>query len=212
MSFVKGADRKGTVELPPYPVQFAGLPGVEIKAKQKDITSDAMAVPVTEGLWYLQESYASPKFSYAYGVEGFFSSAGDAHDVAAFKKHNKGSWAGNAYRIDVFTTDKRPVIACYGDSITHGFGSTPGSGNSYPEILSRLLKRPTLNLGVNSDMALRSGQLPGLVTSLKGVDSVIYLMGINDIVLGALKSRAEYMKVVKEVSAGLRAKGVKFYL
>ncbi|MCH7908925.1 MAG: arylesterase [Candidatus Hydrogenedentes bacterium] len=40
-------------------------------------------------------------------------------------------------------------IVCLGDSITKGYGATPG--NDYPSILSSLLGIPVINAGVNGD-------------------------------------------------------------
>jgi acyl-CoA thioesterase-1 len=50
--------------------------------------------------------------------------------------------------------DKRPIIECFGDSLTAGFGVDPG--NSYPDVLQRELSRNgyyyrVVNLGVSGD-------------------------------------------------------------
>jgi acyl-CoA thioesterase I len=40
-------------------------------------------------------------------------------------------------------------IICFGDSITFGYGASPGE--DYPTALSKLLKRPVINAGVDGD-------------------------------------------------------------
>ena len=92
--------------------------------------------------------------------------------------------AGMLRRVDVFTTDPRGSILCYGDSITHGYNSTPNTGRRYPALLGKLLDRPVLNLGQNGDLALYGGGMPATTRDLLGVDTVIFLMGINDLISG----------------------------
>jgi acyl-CoA thioesterase I len=41
------------------------------------------------------------------------------------------------------------AIVCFGDSITRGYGASPG--NTYPEVMGRLLGRPVINAGRDGD-------------------------------------------------------------
>ena len=114
--------------------------------------------------------------------------------------------------MDVWTTDQRPTVLCYGDSITQGFGATPKSGNRYPELLAAMLKCPTLNLGMNGDMAIYSGGAAGIIKKLDGVGSVIFLMGINDIIKNKSASAEDFMKRVRSFEKELQQKGINLYV
>lgn len=114
-------------------------------------------------------------------------------------------------RIDVLTKDTRPSIVCYGDSITAGYNSTPNTGNRYPEILSTLANRPVLNLGVNGDVIGQSGGSSSLVSSLSGVDSVIYLLGINDLITSSITSTSAYTTLAQSVINQNHQAGRKVY-
>ncbi|MBI3118467.1 MAG: hypothetical protein HYZ00_07260, partial [Candidatus Hydrogenedentes bacterium] len=43
----------------------------------------------------------------------------------------------------------RTAIVCFGDSITHGYGASPG--RDYPARLAELLGTPVINAGVDGD-------------------------------------------------------------
>jgi lysophospholipase L1-like esterase len=211
MALVKGADDAGKIAGPLYPVTFDGQPGLTLDKGFKERASDAVEVPVTPGTWYLQDSYSSAKFPYAYDVDAEFAGPPDS-----FEKETLGrkitSRVGIVTRIDVLTTDTRPSIACWGDSITHGYGSTPNGNKRYPDVLAKLLDRPTLNLGVNGDQVKYSGGMAGTVGALKGVDTVIFLMGINDICVDPKFTKEDFVLHAKRVIDAAKAKKVKLYL
>lgn len=148
----------------------------------------------------------------AYDEYGTFAVAGDTHDTPEMPLDRKGLYIGNAFRVDLLTTDDRGVIACYGDSITAGAKSTPGSGHRYPELLAGLLDQPTLNLGVNGDLARHSRGAPALIDELEGVTTVIYLMGINDIIKNAMNSPEDYIKTVTDIVEKVQKSERKIYL
>ena len=212
MNLAPGVDRQGATDGRFFPVTFGGAPAVTIEPKKKDFSSDESPVPIHAGLWYLQENYKSEQYLYAYDADGMFrAGAADQKNLAA-DAYRKGSWAGNVYRIDVLTTDPRPVIVCFGDSITQGAYTTPSSGNRYPALLGALINRPVLNLGVNGDLAKYARGLQGTVGSLDGVDTVVFLMGINDIISGSVSSAEDYAKNIGAVVAGVKKSGRKFYI
>ncbi len=212
LSLAPGTDRAGGTEGRFYPITFSGTRGVTLAAKGTDVVSDASPAPVKAGLWYLQQAYAGPKFHYVYDTDGLHRAASEAAPAVAADAYRKGSIAGNVYRIDVLTADIRPVVVCYGDSITQGHSSTPGAGHRYPDLLAQELDRPVLNLGVNGDLAKYARGMPALVAGFEGVDTVVFLMGINDIISGTLTSADDYIKNLTNVAATVRKGGRKFYL
>lgn len=212
LSLAKGRDRAGTIEGGGSPVTFTGTGAISLPPKAPDTVSDETNVPITKGVWYLQQTYSDPKVLYAYDPDGTYAESGDAHNAPKLSYDRDGAYVGNAFRVDVWTTDERGVIACYGDSITAGAKSTGGTGNRYPELLAGLLDQPTLNLGVNGDFARHSGGMPNLIDGLDGVTTVIYLMGINDIVKGLLTDPGDYIQKVSEIIAGVQKSGRKIYL
>ncbi|MDD4908705.1 MAG: arylesterase, partial [Candidatus Omnitrophica bacterium] len=54
-------------------------------------------------------------------------------------------------RIDTANIDSKGVnIVCIGDSMTYGYGATPGE-DDYPAHLSRMMSIPVINVGVDGD-------------------------------------------------------------
>lgn len=212
MALSKGVDEQGTTDGSSFPVTFAGAAGLLIPQKTPDSASDEVPVPITPGTWYLQSSYSSPQYLYAYERDTFFSQPGDNFTAPTLNASKKGSWPGNVTRIDVFTTDTRPIIACYGDSITAGYGSTPNTLTRYPDVLATLTNRPTLNLGFNGDALTFSGGAIYIIKSLQGVDTVVFTMGINDLITGRIKALPEYTTLMAKVAAQMKGAGFKFYV
>ncbi|HCE46957.1 MAG TPA: hypothetical protein DET40_25705 [Lentisphaeria bacterium] len=208
---VRGADDNGKITGPKYPILFDGKAAVSFTTGTKK-WSDEAEIPIRKGTWYVQDSYFSQKMPYAYDVDIGTCDVKGSDDKEVLSGQTKGSRVGILARIDVFTTDKRPTIVCYGDSITHGFSSTPNSGQRYPDQLAKLLDRPVLNMGVNGDMVQWAGGAPRLISSLKGVDTVVFLMGINDIVTGTVKQLSDYTAKVKPVIENLKKQNLKVYI
>jgi len=78
--------------------------------------------------------------------------------------------------------DSRPVILGFGDSLTAGYGVSPGSG--YPEQLQRKLdslgyKYRVVNMGISGDTS--SGGRARIQAALKAMPSIVILeLGAND--------------------------------
>ncbi len=212
MALVRGADEKGKIAGPLYPITFAGQPGLTLAKGLKEAVSDPIDVPITPGAWYLEDCYSSQKYPYAYEVDGEYSEAGDQFEKPTLARTIRGSRLGIVTRVDVFTTDARPILACWGDSITHGYNSTPFAGHRYPTLLGKLLDAPTLNFGVNGDQAVRTGGMAGEIGAAPGVGGVVFLMGINDIIGNPKFTKDSYVQAVKTVIAGCRQRQWKFYL
>lgn len=212
MALVRGADDHGTITGNPFPILFDGLPRLKLAKGLRTAKSDVLEIPTTPGTWYLQEQHAGAKVPYAYEVDRGYFASGDVFETGKLSR-TLTARSGIAWRIDVFTTDPRTTILCYGDSITHGYGATPNADQSYPAILGKLLKRPVLNLGQNGDVASQSKYAGRISMNLPGVETVIFLMGINDI-LGSspIKSAKDYADVVKQVIADCRQNQQRIYL
>jgi lysophospholipase L1-like esterase len=212
LSLAPGGDAPGAIAGVPTVVTFGGKNDVAVPMRSKEIVSDEIDATVKPGVNYLQATYASATYPYAYSVDTPAFEAGDRHAKAALSGKQRGAWLGNAYRIDVLTTDARPLIVCYGDSITHGYGSTADAGKSYPEQLSKLIDRPILNMGVNGDVIAQRVYCAGEIKALNGVNAVIFLMGVNDILTGGIKSLDKYLQCAGTIVKQLRDAGYKVYL
>ncbi|WP_141999145.1 SGNH/GDSL hydrolase family protein [Amycolatopsis cihanbeyliensis] len=109
----------------------------------------------------------------------------------------------------------RGSVATFGDSITDGFGSTPGANNRYPnELAERLVAagKPlgVLNAGISGNRVLSDSPCFGEegiarferdVLDQPGVRTVIVLEGINDIGFGSLDMPGECGLPTREVTA-----------
>ena len=211
MYLVQGADNVGHTQGTQYPVTFGGSSTLIIAAGNVSTqSSDIVALPVTAGSWYLSNRYGNGDggngyMPYAYDVDNEYSLAGTTLTPYG------GIRSGISNRIDVYTTDTRPSIVCYGDSITAGYASTPNTGNRYPELLASRIGQPVLNLGVNGDVITQQGGSSNLIGSLKGVGSVIYLLGINDLIGGQITTASAYETIAQGLITQNRAAGRKVY-
>lgn len=100
-----------------------------------------------------------------------------------------------ASQVQIVSPTARRTAVTLGDSITEGFGSTPGAFRGWPDRLAeRLQSNPgtdgwsVVDAGINSNRLLHNG--PGIgalarfdrdVLSVPGVRMIILLEGINDI-------------------------------
>ena len=213
MALVKGADDKGRIAGPLYPVLFGGKASVTLGVKGGQASvSDTADAAITKGIWYLQDSYTSEAVPATLSNYWGFHAPGDQFKKAVLKERIRFR-LGATNRIDVYTTDTRPLIACYGDSVTRGMKSTIGSGNQYPLLLSRLIGRPVLNLGIDGDQITTNvEQCPRYIKGLAGVEEVVFLMGINDILKGTVTKKKDYVASATRIIAKLREQKLKVYV
>ena len=131
--------------------------------------------------------------------------------------------------LDVVAPEDTIVVACFGDSITDGTGSTLNGDDRWPDVLSRRLhaeygtKISVVNAGIGGNRitgpSAYSLQIPFAggpsaldridrdVLGLSGLSAVIWLEGINDLAAGASAEA-----VVEGLTAGvrrLRARGIR---
>ncbi|WP_308122397.1 GDSL-type esterase/lipase family protein [Streptomyces sp. TRM70350] len=93
----------------------------------------------------------------------------------------------SAVEVDAGRTD---AIALFGDSITDGFGSTPGTDRRWSDALAARTGRPVINAGIGGNPLLNDsawygergvGRLGRDVLGHPGVDTLVVLLGVNDI-------------------------------
>lgn len=211
LALVQGTDDAGMIAGPAQPILFDGQPSATFTGAVEK-WSDETPMRMAKGTWYVQDSYRSPRMPYAYDVDNGSCGPRGSEGEARFAKPLTATRVGVTTRIDVLTTDARPGIVCYGDSITNGYASTPDGGKRYPDQLAALLDRPTLNLGVNGDVIQHAGGAPALITSLHGVDTVVFLLGINDLIGGSITRVEDYAAKATAVISGIQGQGLKIYI
>ncbi|OSZ57985.1 G-D-S-L family lipolytic protein [Streptomyces pharetrae CZA14] len=93
----------------------------------------------------------------------------------------------SAVETDAGRTDG---IALFGDSITDGFGSTPGTDRRWSDALARRTGRPVANAGIGGNLLLNDSawfgekavhRLGRDVLDHPGLDTLVVLLGLNDI-------------------------------
>ena len=213
MALVRGADDKGRITGPLHPVLFGGKASLTFGAKPGRMSvSDVIPAAITKGIWYLQDSYTSEAIPATMSNYWGFHARGDQFKKAVLKNRIRFR-LGATCRIDVYTTDRRPLVACYGDSVTRGMKSTIGSGKQYPALLGGLIDRPVLNLGIDGDrIATNIKHCPEYIKGLAGVEEVVFLMGINDILKGTLTRKKQYVDAAIQIVKKLREQKVKVHL
>jgi lysophospholipase L1-like esterase len=96
------------------------------------------------------------------------------------------------YFLSAVETDagRRDAVALFGDSITDGFGSTPGTDRRWSDALATRTGRPVLNAGIGGNLLLNDSawygekgvhRLARDVLAHPGVDTLVVLLGLNDI-------------------------------
>jgi lysophospholipase L1-like esterase len=133
------------------------------------------------------------------------------------------------YLMDVEVATKAPVpaIVAFGDSITDGMKSTPGTNHRWPNLLSDRLAKAGMTIAVVDAGIAGNGLVHGIVgpkglarfdqdvLEQTGVKFVIVLLGINDI---GNSERPEYKVTLDELIAGYKdlvsrahARGLKIF-
>ena len=135
--------------------------------------------------------------------------------------------------VEVTTVDPHPVLVAFGDSITEGFCSTPGTHRDYPEQLARVLaahaadrRWVVINSGISGNRLLHDGAGPKALArfgrdalDIAGVRAIVLLEGINDIgwaydprgdtgPLPASAITGAYRELIRQA----HARGIKIYL
>lgn len=109
-------------------------------------------------------------------------------------------------------SDPRPVLVCFGDSITAGFGLE--AGKTYPDVLQRLIddagyKYRVVNLGVSGDTTQAALERVNSAAELKPVIAIVELGG-NDGLRGIPLSRSR--DNLQQIVVRLKSSGAKVLL
>ncbi len=129
--------------------------------------------------------------------------------------------------VDMQAPPGTPVIACFGDSITDGTGSTMNGDDRWPDVLSRRLhaamgnRVAVVNLGIGGNQVVGPAEyapgnpVPGGpsalarldrdVIALSGVRTVVWLEGTNDFSRNGNASLAAVQQGFRDGVARLRA-------
>ncbi|MGC0329865.1 lysophospholipase L1-like esterase [Streptomyces sp. SAI-170] len=174
------------------PLTFRGEREAEIPARG-EIVSDAVELALGAGdslavtLYFDTATgpatFHAQAFTNSYRGEGDLTGATDASFDAVTE-----SW----YVLSAVETDagRRDAVALFGDSITDGFGSTPGTDRRWSDVLAARTGRPVLNAGIGGNLLLNDSawygekgvhRLSRDVLAHPGVDTLVVLLGLNDI-------------------------------
>jgi lysophospholipase L1-like esterase len=191
-----------TLDAPPHPatslqtdsgmpLTFAGQRSVTI-APGQSATSDAAALPVAARQRLSVSTWLpgrTPVTTFHWGAQQTAFAVAGNH-AAAPSMAGAQELAGRAFlsTVQVDTAEVR-TIAALGDSITDGNGSTPDRNRRWPDQLAeRLQDAAIVNAGISGARLLADGMGESAVArfeqdvlSQPGVDTVIVLLGINDI-------------------------------
>ncbi|MEV6509316.1 SGNH/GDSL hydrolase family protein [Streptomyces sp. NPDC051642] len=197
--------RAGSVRL-----TFGGAAEGEIPARG-ELVSDAVQLAVEAG----ESVVAALYFDTATGPATFHAQAfatsyrGDGCLLGGegYTESSESWYFLSAVETDSGRTDG---IALFGDSITDGFGSTPGADRRWSDALASRTGRAVLNAGIGGNLLLNDSAWYGErgvrrfgrdVLQLAGVDTVVVLLGLNDIGFSETDAQPTY-KPAPVVSAG----------
>jgi lysophospholipase L1-like esterase len=166
-----------------------------------------------------------PLSSHLYALETSFLSPPYSGDVTRVEDDRAFPYTTTSYlfldAVDAAVPDDTLVVCAFGDSITDGTFSTPGGHDRWSNAMSRRLHAASgqrfsvVNQGIGGNaVALPVVGPPATkrfsrdVLGLSGLDTVVWLQGINDIGVG--RASAESVIAGYElVAQGLHAAGVR---
>ncbi|MGW6279609.1 SGNH/GDSL hydrolase family protein [Kribbella sp. NPDC055071] len=209
-----------------HPVSFSGNPGVTIAAGATALSDpidfallaeDDLAISV-----YVAATVAEVTGHSIAAQRSYVSTDGDhaAEESASAYTTN----ISKTYWIDELSVElpgSGGAVACVGDSITDGVGSTYMLNQRWPDYLARrLLARPApigvLNEGISGNRILYDGGSPSTqarldrdVLSHPGVHAVILLEGINDINSGRAAVAGDLISAYRQVRNRLQVHGIR---
>lgn len=187
----KGADvEPGSVR----ELTFGGSRSVDIPA-HGELRSDAAALgvrrleSVTVTLYFAGTT--GPATFHAQGFADTYRAEGD-HRADPSGRAFTGSSRSWYYLsgVEVGGRTRGSGIVLFGDSLTDGFGSTPGANRRYSDALAERTGRPVLNAGIGGNLLLNDSAWYGERSAARfgrdvldqpGASTVVVLEGVNDI-------------------------------
>lgn len=179
-------------------LKFSGNPSVELRPGAVLISDPvALTFPPMADLaisLYVASKTAKPT-NHTPSLHAGYISAGDATGAASMLEPTTTASYLWLRSVDVVASAQDFAIACLGDSITDGYGTTPDKDQAWPTLLAaRFISRKTgprvavINEGISGNQILRDGagvsalaRLDRDVLSEPGVKWIVLLEGINDI-------------------------------
>ncbi|MFI6688135.1 SGNH/GDSL hydrolase family protein [Streptomyces sp. NPDC050485] len=173
---------------------FGGKKSVSIPA-HGELRSDAAQLAlkplesVTLTLYFAGTT--GPATFHAQGFADTFRAEGDHRADASGRAFTEStqSWYYLS-GVEVGGRARGDGIALFGDSITDGFGSTPGANHRYSDALAEQTGRPVVNAGIGGNLVLNDSAWYGERSTARfgrdvldqpGVSTVVVLEGLNDI-------------------------------
>ncbi|MFM9372150.1 SGNH/GDSL hydrolase family protein [Streptomyces sp. Da 82-17] len=175
---------------------FDGARSVEIPARG-GAASDAARLPLAKGesvtvtLYF--EGTTGPATFHAQGFTDTYRAEGDALDSvsgAEFLDRTESWYYLSGVDVSGGPGADAGAVALFGDSITDGFGSTPGADRRWSDALAERVARPVLNAGIGGNLVLNDSAWYGErgtarfardVLDQPGVATAVVLQGLNDI-------------------------------
>ncbi|PWI17683.1 G-D-S-L family lipolytic protein [Streptomyces sp. Act143] len=200
-------------------LSFGGRPDVAIPARGEAVSDPArLAVAAGESVavtLYFDAAtgpatFHAQAFATSHRGEGELLESADGFDAVSESWYFLSAVEADAGRGD--------GVVLFGDSITDGFGSTTGADRRWSDALARLTGRPVLNAGIGGNLLLNDSAWYGEkgvhrfgrdVLSQAGVDTVVVLLGLNDIGFSEAGEQPTYRPApvveADELIAGYRA-------
>jgi len=127
------------------------------------------------------------------GMDTLAVSAPGDHVGEAWEPAATAGYRAFLHTVEVFSNDAMGTIVTFGDSITDGVGSTPGTNRRWPDVLADRLQAAGMeyavaNAGISGNRVLSPGMGESAlarfdedVLSLPNVTHMIVFVGVNDI-------------------------------
>nr|WSY52235.1 SGNH/GDSL hydrolase family protein [Streptomyces sp. NBC_00886] len=189
---------------------FGGAAEGEIPA-QGELVSDGAQLAVVAGesvavtLYF--DTATGPATFHAQAFTTSHRGAGCLLSGEGFTESSESWYFLSAVETDAGRTDG---IALFGDSITEGFGSTPGADRRWSDALAERTGRPVANAGIGGNLLLNDSAWYGEkgihrlrrdVLARPGVNTLVVLLGLNDIGFSETDTQPTY-KPAPVVEAG----------
>ncbi|MET8284378.1 SGNH/GDSL hydrolase family protein [Streptomyces sp. NPDC005132] len=172
---------------------FGGADGATIPVRGQIVSDPAgLAVEPLESVTVTLhlDAVTGPATFHAQAFTPSYRGAGDRLDDIggeAFGETTESWYFLSAVEVDA---DRADGVALFGDSVTDGFGSTPGANRRWSDALAERTGRSVLNAGIGGNLLLNdsawygekgTGRLRRDVLEHAGVRTLVVLHGLNDI-------------------------------